>query len=103
MTSYSVQGVGWLMLGTLLYFVLGLLGRSTILEGEVLGLVWPAAGAAMLLFGLTPRRWWLLVSGLGAIATVILNLLTGATWTQVAIFVVPTWLRESAPSSSCMP
>jgi len=69
------------------YFLLGLLGRTTIKEGEVLSFVWPAAGAAMLLFGLTAARRWLLVSVLVALATVVLNMLTGAAWTQVAIFV----------------
>ena len=47
-----------LVLGTLVYFALGLVGRATIAEGEILSLVWPAAGAAMLMFGLAaPRRW----------------------------------------------
>jgi signal transduction histidine kinase len=80
--------ITWLVLGTLGYFALGVLGRATIIEGEVLSLVWPAAGAAMLLFGLTRQRWWGLVAGLVAVATVALNLLTGATGTQAGIFVV---------------
>ncbi len=92
-SSYYLPGAGWLTVGTLLYFVLGVLGRLTILEGEVLSLVWPAAGAAMLLFGLTPTRWWGLVSALVAVATVALNLLTGATWTQVSIFIVSNVLQ----------
>ncbi len=87
-TSNWVPDAGLLVLGVLLYFLLGVLGRSTIHEGEVLSLVWPAAGAAMLLFGLTRPRQWVLVSALVALATVVLNLLTGATWPQVAIFVV---------------
>ncbi len=105
-TSDLLPGGAWLLLGVLLYFLLGLLGRSTIHEGEVPSLVWPAAGAAMLLFGLTPRRQWLLVSVLVAVATAALNLLTDATWTQVAIFIVSNVaqgicsvlvLRASAP------
>ena len=87
-TSGRVPDAGLLVLGVLLYFLLGVLGRSTIHEGEVLSLVWPAAGAAMLLYGLTRPRQWVLVSALVAVATVVLNLLTGATWPQVAIFVV---------------
>jgi signal transduction histidine kinase/integral membrane sensor domain MASE1 len=82
------QLAGRLVLGTLAYFLLGLLGRATILEGEVLSLVWPAAGAAMLLYWLVPPRSWWLLSILVAVATVSLNLLTGATATQVGIFVV---------------
>jgi signal transduction histidine kinase/integral membrane sensor domain MASE1 len=85
--------VGWLLLGVLAYFLLGLLGRATIVEGEVLSLVWPAAGASMLMFGLTSPRWWWLVSALVALATVGLNLLTGATGTQVVIFVVSNVLQ----------
>ncbi len=80
--------VVWLGLGAVAYFALGLLGRATIADGEVLSLVWPAAGAAMLLFGLAPLRLWWPTAGLVAVATVALNLLTGATPTQSAIFVV---------------
>lgn len=83
-----LQVAGRLVLGTLVYLLLGVLGRLTILEGEVLSLVWPAAGVAILLFGLASQRSWWLVSLLVALATVTLNLLTGATWTQVGIFVV---------------
>ena len=78
----------WLALATLAYFALGVLGRTTIAEGEVMSLVWPAAGAAMLLFGLTAQRLWPVVVLLVAVATVALNLLTGATGTQAGIFVV---------------
>ena len=78
----------WLALGTAAYFGLGLLGRLTIADGEVLSLVWPAAGAAMLLFGLTATRWWPLAAALIAAATITLNLLTGATTTLAGIFVV---------------
>jgi signal transduction histidine kinase len=80
--------VTWLMLGGVVYFVLGVLGRLTIAEGEVLSLVWPAAGAAILLFGLVPQRLWGLAALLLAAVTVLLNLITGATPTQAGIFVV---------------
>jgi signal transduction histidine kinase len=78
----------WLALGTVAYFVLGVLGRTTIADGEVLSLVWPAAGAAMLLFGFTATHRWALVAVLVAVATIGLNLITGATPTQAGIFVV---------------
>ena len=53
------EPVAWLALGAVAYFALGVLGRTTIPDGEVLSLVWPAAGVAMLLFGLAPQRlWW---------------------------------------------
>ena len=81
------EQVVWLVLGAVAYFALGLLGRTTIADGQVLSLVWPAAGAAMLLFGLSPPRLWWLAAALVAVATVALNLLTGATGTQVVIFV----------------
>ncbi len=78
----------WLALGALAYFALGVLGRTTIPEGQILSLVWPAAGVSMLLFGLSPQRLWWLVALLIAGATVALNMLTGATGTQAGIFVV---------------
>ncbi len=78
----------WLALGAVAYFVLGILGRTTIPDGEVLSLAWPAAGAAMLLFGLAPPRLWWWVAVLIAVTTVALDLLTGATGTQAGIFVV---------------
>jgi signal transduction histidine kinase/integral membrane sensor domain MASE1 len=81
------QGI-WLAFGTLGYLALGLLGRLTIADGETLSLVWPAAGAGMLLFGLTARRRWPVVAVLVALATVALNLVTGASAAQAGIFVV---------------
>ena len=83
----------WLVLGAGAYFALGLLGRITIDDGEVLSLVWPAAGAAMLLFGLADVRWWGLVALLVGVTTIGLNLLTGATATQAGIFVVSNILQ----------
>ena len=54
----------WLALGAVAYFVLR---RSSAappsLTDQVLSLVWPAAGVAMLLFGLAPQRWWSVVLG----------------------------------------
>ena len=52
----------WLVLGAVAYFALGVLGRTTIPDGQVLSLVWPAAGVAMLLFGLAPRQLWWVVA-----------------------------------------
>jgi signal transduction histidine kinase/integral membrane sensor domain MASE1 len=78
----------WLSIGTAAYLALGMLGRATIPHGEILSLVWPAAGVGLLLFGLVPRRWWWCSAVLLAGSTVVLNLLTGATWTQAGIFVV---------------
>jgi signal transduction histidine kinase len=78
----------WMALGTGVYFALGVLGRETIAAGETKSLVWPAAGAAMLFYGLSPLRWWPLVTVLVGLATVLLNTITGATLTQAGIFVV---------------
>src|ERR1700712_4998644 len=89
----SCDRAGWLLLGAILYFLLGLLGRLTIVDGEVLSLVWPAAGASLLMFGLASPRWWWYVAVLISLATVGLNLLTGATVTQVGIFVVSNVLQ----------
>jgi len=78
----------WLALGAVAYFGLGILGRTTIPDGQVLSLVWPAAGVAMLLFGLAPNQLWWWVAVLIGVATIALNMLTGATGTQAGIFVV---------------
>lgn len=69
----------WLLLGALAYLVLGLLGRSTVLGDNPLSLVWPAAGASMLLFGVLPPRWWGAVAIVLAAAGVVLNLMTDVT------------------------
>ena len=87
------QVVAWLGLGTVVYVALGLLGRATIPDGEVLSLVWPAAGVAMLMFGLTPLRWWWLAAVLVAGAAVPVNFLTGASASQAAVFAVSNVLQ----------
>ena len=53
--SEERQVAAWLAAGIALYLVMGLLGRATIPDGEVLSLVWPAAGVATLMFGLVSR------------------------------------------------
>jgi signal transduction histidine kinase len=81
------EQVTWLFLGPAAYLALGLLGRAAIADGEAMSLVWPAAGAAALLFGLTnPRMWWLCAL-LVAAATAALNLFMGASGTEVALFI----------------
>jgi signal transduction histidine kinase len=86
--SEDRQVVAWLGAGTALYVALGLLGRATIPDGEVLSLVWPAAGVATLMFGLVAPRWWWVVAGLIAAATVPLNLITGSSVAFAAVFAV---------------
>ena len=76
-----------------MYVALGLLGRMTIPDGEVLSLVWPAAGVAMLMFGLTPPRWWWLAAVLVAGAALPVNFLTGASASQAAVFAVSNVLQ----------
>jgi signal transduction histidine kinase len=93
LTEEPARPEGWdqsvrLALGAVVYFALGILGRATIPDGQVLSLVWPAAGVAMLLFGLSSQRLWWLVALLIAGTTVALNMLTGASGTQAGIFVV---------------
>ena len=80
--------VAWLGLGAVVYVALGLVGRATIPDGEVLSLVWPAAGVAMLMFGLAPRRWWWLAALLVAAAALPVNFFTGASASQAAVFAV---------------
>ncbi len=83
----ALRGPRWLAVTTLLYFVFGLLGRFTIIDGETMSMVWPAAGVAMLAFALAPRRQWLVISVLLALANVWFNLLTGARPVLLAPFV----------------
>jgi signal transduction histidine kinase len=86
--SEDRQVAAWLGAGTALYFALGVLGRATIPEGQVLSLVWPAAGLATLMFGLVTARWWWLVAVLIAGSTLVLNVLTGADASYAAVFAV---------------
>lgn len=92
-TPGGLQVVAWLGIGTVAYVALGLLGRMTIPDGEVLSLVWPAAGVAMLMFGLTPPRWWWLVAALVAGAALPVNFFTGASAIQAAVFAVSNVLQ----------
>ncbi|MFC5179548.1 ATP-binding protein [Nocardioides taihuensis] len=66
----------------------GLLGRATIIEGATLSLVWPAAGVAVLwlLFQQAAPRSWDTVAL--ALATVVVNAVTGASAELVATLVV---------------
>jgi PAS domain S-box-containing protein len=81
--------VSWgLPVGALAFGLTALLGRASVLEGEAAALVWPAAGVAVL---------WLLLRGAGplsldvlamALVTVLVNVLTGASWPLILVFVV---------------
>ena len=73
------RAFAWMLVGAAAYFLLGLLGRATIQEGEVLSLVWPAAGVAALWFSAGDRRTWPSDVAALSIATFVINSVTGAT------------------------
>ncbi|SDD19303.1 ATP-binding protein [Nocardioides lianchengensis] len=71
------------------YVAMAFAGRATIIDGQALSLVWPAAGIAVLWF-LRPRKQqeWVLDVALLALATLAVNRLTGATLELALIAVV---------------
>ncbi len=75
-----------LVLGALAYFALGLLGRATTVGDHPLSLVWPAAGASILVFALLPPRRWGQATVVVGVATVVLNLTTGAAGATALVF-----------------
>lgn len=70
------------------YSLTAWLGRMTILDGNALSLVWPAAGVAVLWFGATAVRKWPSALLLLAVCTYSVDRLTGATATTAWVFVV---------------
>ena len=69
----SVRTVAWLTA----YVGASLLGRITVIEPEMIGLVWPAAGVAMVwLASASTRRTWYLDISLLAVSTFLVLLLT---------------------------
>lgn len=67
----------------------GFLGRATIVDGQALALVWPAAGVALLWFLGGPRgRWTWVDAALLAGATFAVNGLTGSSPQMSAVFVL---------------
>lgn len=74
--------------GSLVFFALGVLGRQTVVDGRTLTLVWPAAGVSTLMLGLTPRRAWPVTCAALAVATYLLNTLTGTGAALAVVFVL---------------
>lgn len=72
----------------LAFAVAGHLGRLTIVDGQSLSLVWPAAGVAVLWFLLGRARPWGPDAVLVALVTVVVNRATGASTELALVFVV---------------
>ncbi len=72
------------------------LGRATIVDGQALSLMWPAAGVTALWFVTGSRRTWALDALALALATVVINMTTGATVQVALVFVVANLLQASA-------
>ena len=92
---------------TAAFLLAGLLGRATIIDGQALSLVWPAAGVAVVWFVTVSRQGTgplVRASVLLAGATMAVNLLTGASWRLALAFVTANLVqalvatRLSSPS-----
>lgn len=81
--------VATLLTSVAAYLLMGLVGRAATFPDQALSLVWPAAGGAVLVLCLVPRRWWPVAGGLLALATFGFNFLTGVDALRSAVFVVP--------------
>ncbi|MCX6397507.1 MAG: ATP-binding protein [Propionibacteriales bacterium] len=91
-TARRGRPAGWpLTARTLAFFSLftafGLVGRTLLTTDGRTALIWPAAGVAALWLGTAgPRRWGVDVIGL-AVATVLVNAVTGATAGTVVVLI----------------
>ncbi len=77
-----------LLVGTVVFALAGLLGRATVVDGRTLSLVWPATGVGMLMVAAVERRDRVVAVGLVAVATFLLNDLTGASAVLSLVFVL---------------
>lgn len=89
-------GRGWvnlglsLLAGTVVFGGLAVLGRTTVVGPDGTGLVWPAAGAAVVWLAVVSKATWPAhVLALGLVSALV-NALTGATRGQVVTFAVAT-------------
>lgn len=85
----TVHVAATLLTSVAAYLVMGLVGRAATFPEQKLSLVWPAAGGAVLVLALVPRRWWTVAAGLLALATFAFNFLTGVDALRSLVFVVP--------------
>ncbi len=83
-----LAGVVGLLVGTVVFALAGLLGRATVVDGRTLSLVWPATGVGMLMVAAVERRDRVVAVGLVAVATFLLNDLTGASAVLSLVFVL---------------
>ncbi len=86
----------WVALGAAVFMLLGVLGRETVVDDQTLSLIWPAAGAGILLFGLTEPRRWPLAAALVGLTTYALNVLTGVAAAPATAFLVANVLEGMA-------
>lgn len=87
-----------------LFTATGLLARNSVTAGGPTALIWPAAGIAALWLGTAGRHWLIDVLGLVA-ATIVVNGLTGASFSTVLVLIAANlvgaatfvgWARRSA-------
>ena len=77
----------------LLYVVLGLVGRSTTIEGTPFGLVWPAGGVAVLWFLVRGARALSVDTAVLVVASFVVNWVTGASPGISAVLVATNVLQ----------
>jgi signal transduction histidine kinase len=92
--------------GTVVFVLLGLLGRHTVIDRGSLDLIWPAAGVAALWFSSGNRHTWSADAAALAVATLGVNLATGAPVETTLVFVVSNLLQVAvfvAITRRCLP
>jgi signal transduction histidine kinase len=83
-------------LGTAVFVGFGFLGRATVIDDNAISLVWPAAGVAALWLSSGDRRTWPGDAVALAVATFMVNVLTGAAVDSSIVFTVSNLLQVAA-------
>ena len=76
-----------------LFLALGYVGRVTLIDRDALNMVWPAAGVAALWLAAGSRRTWPVDAAALAVATLTVNVTTGADVAAATAFVVSNLLQ----------
>ncbi len=84
-----------LALWTSAFMLAAFLGRLTIIDDQALSLMWPASGVAALWFLTGSRRTWALDTLALTLATVVINMTTGAPGQLAVVFVAANLLQAA--------
>ena len=88
-----VRRAGRLLVATTLFVLAGYLGRATVIDGEGLSLIWPAIGVAGLWIGSGDRASWPTDVAALSVATLTVNLTTGAVLEVAVVFLVTNLIQ----------